>query len=227
MATSLNKRLAPVETLMFDGIAQRVQRVTGVPTFWDSAGDGVQVLKRSGTSVRYPYITLTHESTQEATDRGNSHVSSHRGKHSLISDDQRRAFKVMFLPADFHIKFQYFGDSSVHRRVVSSGILFARRNGWLKFSIPYGAASFDINPEVPDTIDLPLPESDQSGPKVYKLDFNLKTRGFISYPELLEGQIIDTLNLAMYVGGGEISNSDLAWEPEDITSKPTTTSTAE
>ncbi len=226
MTTSLNKRLAPIETLAFDGFAQRVQRVTGVPAFWDSADDGVQVLKRTGTSVRYPYITLTHESTVESTDRGNTHVSSHRGKHVLMSDDQKRAFKVMFLPATMVVRVKYFGDSSIHRRTVAHGLLFARRNGWFKFSVPYGAVSFDINPTIPESIDLPLPTSDQSGPKMFGLDFTVDVAGYISYPELLEGQIIDTLQLAAYVGGGEISNSDLAWEPQDITSKPTTTSTA-
>jgi hypothetical protein len=143
-----------------------------------------------------------------------------------VSDDQKRVFKVMFVPAVLNIRFKYFGDSSVHRRTVGHGLMFARRNGWLKFSIPYGAVSFDINPKVPESIDFPLPTSDQDQPKMFALDFNVAMEGYISYPELLEGQVIDTLNMSAFVGGGEISNSDLAWEPRDITSKPTTTSTA-
>ena len=227
MTTSLNKKLVPIETQSLEGLARRVQRVTGVSAFWDSAGDGVQVLKRTGTSVRYPYITLTHASTKEATDRGNTHVSSHRGKHVLMSDDGKRAFKVMFLPANLDIRFQYFGDDSVARRTTAHGILLARRNGWFKFSISYGAASFDINPIFPESIPFPDPTSDQDGPKMFGLDFSIDLSGFISYPEVVEGQVIDSLHLSAFVGGGRIDNSDLAWEPTELTSTPTTTSTAE
>jgi hypothetical protein len=212
--SSLNKSLLPVETLILEGVLQRVQRVTGVPAFWDESADGVQVMKRTGTPLRYPYISLNHAATSEGDRSVSSHPASHRGRPVLVSDDGKRAFKVMFLPANLHVDFIYFGDSSTHRRHIAHGLLLARRNGWLKFSVPYGASSFEINPEIPTSIDLPPGTSDQDGPKIFKLEFRLDVRGFVSYPELLEGQVIDTLLFQSFVGGGEISNSELEWQTE-------------
>lgn len=217
MSSSLNKKLVPVEEIIFDGLARRFQRVMGFPCVWKTADDEVQILKRTGAGLRYPYATLFHSATEIASNRENTQATSRRGASVLVSDDQRRQFKVMYLPANLTVDVTIFEDSAQRARTHLHRALFASRQGWFKFSVNYGAQNFDIGCVGPTSISFPRATSDQDADKRYILEFPLVMDGKISESVLMEEQIIDSVQVSTYVGGGTVENSDRAFPPTTFT----------
>lgn len=189
----------------------------GFPAVWKTADDEAQILLRTGAELRYPYATLFHAETQFNHERGNTQASSRRGAYAIVSDDQRRQYKVMYLPVDFRVDVKILEDSAQRARVHLHRALFAIRQGWFKFSYTYGANSFDVSCTGPDMIVFPKAISDQDASKVYEIEFQLVLGGHISESVLREEQIIDSVQVSTYVGDGEIENSDLAFPPQVFT----------
>lgn len=220
-------KLTPVEDIVFDGISRRFQRVMGFPCFWKTADDEAQILKRAGAELRYPYATLFHAATTLAPERGNSQATSRRGASALVSDDQRRQFKVMYLPANFSVDVVIHDDSALRAKSHLHRLLFVSRQGWLKFNAQYGNSAFEIGCVLPDSLQFPRAASDQDAEKKYLLEFQATFQGFISESVLVEQQIIDSVQVSTYVGDGTIAGSDLAFPPtiythtSDTTEEPT------
>lgn len=219
---SLNQTLTPVQDLGFAGLVRRLGMVTGVPFLRVSTSDYLQVVDRSSLKTpRYPIGSVRLSGMTNLTDRGSSHAMSHRGLPTLVTPDRKRYFKVHFLPRSFRFEMRILDDSAERLVETLNLLLFAQRNGWLKFSIAYGQSSFDFDPSLPDTFEVPDSTSGAADVKEYSFTTELSLNGHASLPQLLEGQVIDNIEAAAFVGDGTISGSDEAWPSQNISDKPT------
>jgi hypothetical protein len=193
--TSLNLELDPVERIVLDGLAQRHQRVLGFPFLWTTSSDSIQTLKRmfGNERVKYPYGTLMLKSWTLSKERGSLTAAGRRGSICSITTDQKRFYRLLYLPVDFEVQVVVKSNSFANILRAANSVLFGGTNGWFKFSAAYGGISFEIAVNVADSLSLPEVASDSEEPKEYLLDFTETVQGFISYPTLLEGQIVDTL----------------------------------
>ena len=193
--TDLNLKLDPIERIIFDGVASRLQVVTGAPFVWMASSDTIQVVKRmfGNNKVAYPYGSLLLKSWTENTERGNTTAATRRGKISVVTTDQKRFYRVHYLPMDFSVDCKVVTASYGDVLRIANAIMFARRTGWLKFAATYGGNSFDVSVLPDPTLSFPESSGDESTAKEYELLISLTVGGYISYPDLLEGQVIDTL----------------------------------
>jgi len=193
--TSLNLELDPLERIVLDGLAQRHQRVLGFPFLWTTSSDSVQVLKRmfGNERVKYPYGTLMLKTWTLSQDRGSLTAASRRGSICSVTTDEKRFYRMMYLPVDYEVQVVISSNSFGDILRAANAVMFAGTNGWFKFSAAYGANSFEVAVVPSDSLSIPEVSSDSEEAKDYRLDFTEKVHGFISYPKLLEGQVIDTL----------------------------------
>lgn len=208
--TSLNLNLDPVERIVLDGLAQRHQRVLGFPFLWTTSSDSVQILKRmfGNERVKYPYGTLCLKSWAVSKERGSLTAASRRGGICSITTDQKRFYRLIFLPVDFEVQVGIRSNSFASILKAANSVIFGGVCGWFKFSAAYGGMSFEIAVTPSDTLTLPEASSDSEDSKEYELDFTETVHGFISYPTLLEGQVVDTLEEVVELSpSGDPSNA--------------------
>jgi hypothetical protein len=162
--------------------------------------------------VQYPFGSLFLRSWEENTERGNVTSASRRGRISVVTTDQKRFYRVLYLPVDFTVECKIVTNSYADVLRIANSLMFSRRNGWLKFSATYGGNSFDVSVLPAQSINFPESSGDGESAKEYELAHELTIGGYISYPELLEGQVIDTLQetveLAPTMGS---TRTDVLW----------------
>jgi hypothetical protein len=120
------------------------------------------------------------------------------------------------MPMDFEVSCNIVIDNYGDVLRIANSLMFARRTGWLKFAATYGGNSFDVSVLPEATISFPESSGDESTAKEYELSVNLTVGGYISYPDLLEGQVIDTLQEVVQLVPSQTSNigeeSDIIWQ---------------
>jgi len=220
MPPELNLRIAPVENIIFEGMVSRFQRLLGFPFAWTTASDDVQVVARlfGNNKIQYPYGILKLKSWAESEERGSVHSATRRGRMCVITTDKKRYFKVHFMPMDFVFEATVVASSFASVLKSANSISFGRRNGWFKFTAQYGGQPFDIGVLPESTISFPDPPSDNDSAKEYRLTVNVDCKGFISYPELVEGMMIDNIDAAFVLGE---TSPEIVFQTSS--EKPTTT----
>jgi hypothetical protein len=206
--SGLNLQLTPVENLIFDGLQRSFLRVFKTPAVWSTSTDKVKAIASlfNGHPIRYPYAVLSLSSTSEAVDRFNVSNTARRGTTVVVSSDQKRSFRVQFIPVDFEVSVEFYSNSYQNLLTFSNEWLFARRLGWLKFEVAYGSKSFSIGIEQEPNLSIPQREADPNESQEYLLTTILKIVGHISYATLIEGQIKDTVSVSTSI----IDNSSSA-----------------
>ena len=215
--TSLNLEIDPVERIVFDGLAQRHQRVFGFPFVWTTSSDSVQVLKRmfGNERVKYPYGTLKLRSWVLSQERGSLTAAGRRGSICSVTTDEKRFYRVLYLPVDFEVQVMIYSNSFAEILRAANSVMFGGANGWFKFSAAYGGNSFEVAVQPSADFIIPEANSDSEDAKEYVFDFTTKVLGFISYPKLLEGQVIDTLEeVAVISPSGSLldENNEQIWQ---------------
>jgi hypothetical protein len=196
MPTDLNLKLDPIERVIFDGLVSRLQTVTDAPFVWTASLDTIQVVKRmfGNNRIKYPFGSLLLKQWTESTERGSTNAASRRGRISVITTDQKRFYRVHYLPVDFDVECKIVTNDYAEVLRLANSLMFSRRNGWLKFAAAYGGNSFDISVLPDSSVAFPESSGDQDSAKEYELMTSIVVGGYISYPELLEGQVVDTIH---------------------------------
>ena len=193
--SGLNLELVPVERLILDGLQRSFLRVFKTPSVWVTSSDEVKAVARlfEGKPVTYPYATLRLGSQTESETRQAPNATSRRGLPAVITTNNKRYYRVHFLPMDFQVTSRLVTNSFQDLMKFSNSWMFARRNGNLKYEVAYGNVSFGIHLDLEQTITFPQREADPDNVQEYIMESNLTVQGFISDPILLEGMIIDTV----------------------------------
>lgn len=204
--SGLTLTLDPVENFVFSGVQHKFAEKFGCPAVWSTSTDSIQqVAKAQGgrNQVSYPYMILTVDSYTIASDRGNIKNQALRGAQSVVVTDERRAFKVHYLPVNFDITVEFRTNTYAQVASFVSRWMFARVLGWLKFDIQYGTQHFGISVEPTDSVSIPKRDAAPEVVQEYVVIATAKVLGFISMPELLEQQIVDRLTIV-----GQLNETD-------------------
>jgi hypothetical protein len=112
----------------------------------------------------------------------------------VVSDDQKRSFRVKLIPTDFQVAIEFVTNSQREVRKFVNSWLFARQSGWLNFNVQYGhGLDFSIRSELESSVQIPVREADLANVQEYLLTATLTLQAFSSYPVLQEQQIADTI----------------------------------
>lgn len=196
--SGLTLTLDPVENFVFSGVQQKFAEKFGCPAVWSTSTDAIQqVAKAQGgrNQISYPYLVLTIDSYTIASDRGNIKNQALRGAQSVVVTDERRTFKVHYMPVNFDISVDFKTNNYAQVSSFVSRWLFARVLGWLKFDIQYGTHHFGVSVEPIDSVSVPKRDASPEVVQEYVVTATAKVLGYISMPELLEQQIVDNLTI--------------------------------
>lgn len=206
--SGLTLTLDPVENFVFSGLQQKFAEKFGCPTVWSTSTDSIQqVAKAQGgrNQVSYPYILLGLEAYTVSSTRGNIKSQALRGVQSVVVTDEKRSYRVHYIPVDFDVSVELRANSFSQISSFANRWLFSRVLGWLKFDIQYGSQHFGVGVEPSESINIPKRDAEPSNVQEYIMTSTLKVQGFISMPELLEQQIVDNLTIT-----GQLNETDPA-----------------
>lgn len=195
-ASGLNLKLKPVEYFVFSGLETNFQRMFRCPVAWTTSTDKVRAIQQlfRGT-VEYPYAVLALQSYTKSTERGSNKSASGRGRPAIISTDEKRTFRVSYLPVDIMVGVTFVTNDHSHLLNFANTWMFAGQDGSLKFEIDYARTTFAVGTVLEEHIDLPLREADLDNVQEYTLETTLTLHGFISKATLLEGQVADSIQV--------------------------------
>lgn len=196
--SSLNLPIDPVERFILDGVTQRHQKVLGLPFVWTSNSDDddhIQLVKKifGNERVEYPYGAMSLASYTVSQQRGSITAAGRRGQICSVTTDKKRYYRFLYLPVDIDVNIKIVTNSLKSVVKLVNAITFGNSLGWFKFTTAYGGTSLDIGITPPTTIDFPPVTDDSVEAKEFRISYRTVVNGFISYPTLLEGQIVDTL----------------------------------
>jgi hypothetical protein len=200
----VNLTLEPVEAICFSGLAKRFTEVFEAKTAWSTSTDKTKLLQKlfgteaseaSELNITYPYIFLTLGNVSVSETRGNLKYLNLYGQQTVVvSDDQKRSFRVKLIPTDFQVAIEFVTNSQREVRKFVNSWLFARQSGWLNFNVQYGhGLDFSIRSELESSVQIPVREADLANVQEYLLTATLTLQAFSSYPVLQEQQIADTI----------------------------------
>ena len=194
--SGLTLTLDPVENFVFSGVQQKLSEKFGYPTSWSTSTDSIQqAAKAQGgkNQISYPYIILALDAYTVSSTRGNVKNQALRGAQSVVVTDERRTYKVHYIPMDFDVSVELRANSFSQVTSFANRWMFSRVLGWLKFDVQYGTQHFGIAVEPSETLNIPKRDAEPGIVQEYILTTTMKVQGFISMPELLEQQIVDNL----------------------------------
>lgn len=216
----LNLTVVPVEKLIFSGFQTNFARVFNVLCAWTTSTDRVKsILKYTNGTVQYPYVTFYLSSTQEGNDRDQTHESARHGRTAIVNADtqDRRSYRVHSVPVDFVVNAQLVTNSYDNVLEFLNSWYIARRLKWLNFDIAYGTTQFGISVTLDPDISIPLREADPEVPQVYEIDLGITIHGHVSYSELMEEQLANTIEVT--AGVQDTTSKNVMWsfkqKPED------------
>lgn len=198
--------IEPIDKFVLAGLQQRVQQTFGdVPCAIVNSNDKIRIMQRvfgEGKQITYPYVYLVIKSERVNTQSYNNGYLSRRGiVINVNSEDTYQTVRIM--PVDFEVELTYVTNKfySVEQGSIMSfarRMLMARRNGFLKFSIDYGARQFGIGVDVDDSISIPTRENITENETSMEITVSLTVHGYISEPVLGEKGKIGKFNVSPF-----------------------------
>ncbi len=203
--SGLNQELVPVERLIFDGLQRSFLRVFKTPSVWVTSSDKVHAAARlfGGKPVVYPYVFLTLNSSATSEERQNNLVAARRGMVATVSTDTKRYYRVSFLPEDFEVGVEFVSNKHADLLKFNNTWKFARKLGWLKFEVAYGSVSFGVSSLLEPNVSFPLRTAEPDEVQEYVMSTSLTIQGYLTNPILLEGQVVDSLDINAELDDGK------------------------
>lgn len=200
--------IKPIEDFVFEGLAKRMQQVFGCQCVYTTANDKTKVLARmfEGRAVTYPYIFLTLQSVAPNTESYVNHMLMRRGLPTVINDGFMHTVRV--IPTNFEIEVefvtnQFQGQDQGNVLAFAKRWMFARRCGYLKFTVNYGALELKIAMTLNDNVPTPPLENKVESETAYKVTTSMVVHGFVSESDLGTQGIVQSVEV-----NGAIMNTD-------------------
>jgi hypothetical protein len=214
--------IQPLDYFILAGFQQRFQQTFGaVKCAYVNANDKVRILQRvfgQGNEITYPYAYLVIKSQRVNAQSYNPGYLSRRGMViNVNAEDTYQTVRIM--PVDYEIECTYVTNkfSSVEQGSVMAfarRLLMARRNGYLKFSVDYGAKQFGIGVDIDESVTIPSRENITENETSMEITVNATVHGYISEPVLGEKGKIGKFNVSPF-------DTSTALNPQQIVSTQT------
>jgi len=189
--------LQPIEYMVFAGFQRRFQQVFNCPCAFIDQNDKTRVLERvfgRGNSLTYPYAWFEIQNMSHNLDSYNPNYMARRGLVTRIATDSS-VQTVRILPTNFEVEVTYITNQfqSIDQGSVIAFIkrwLFARRMGYLKFSIDYGLLNFNINLTNSESVAVPKRDNITEAETKYEVKTSTIIHGYTSEPVLgIKGKV--------------------------------------
>lgn len=204
-------RLETVDRFVFEGLQQKFLDTFNCPTVWTTATDKTKSLDllfaRNKKTVSYPYAFLILNSWEVSEQRMNLRESTLRGTRVSISDDKKSTLEMRFLPVDFNVAVDFRTNSYLHLKDFARRWLISSRMGRLNFNIDFGETTFGVKVVPEASVNFPQREASPDNVQEYEASLNLIIQGYISESEVVEQQVIDTVQMDMGVNNTETQNN--------------------
>lgn len=197
------QKIEPIENFIINGLINRLANTFGCTVFYSNASNRLQVLRDRNKNLRFPYLLLNLNSISFSTEFYNSHYLARKGMKVRLADSGNVLAKVRLLPATLDFKVEYFTDKNVGDNSVLYFIkrwLFARRCGYLKYSIKFGY-EYAINVLMDESISQPIKDQETDQMSVYQCEGNLQVQGFVSEAQLLTEGVLTNLSMETRIKG--------------------------
>lgn len=193
-------RLDSVDSYIFGGLQERFLSVFNTKAIWTTSSDKVKALEKlfpdrnaPGGKITYPYAFLIINSWQKMGERGNLRAASLRGTQVMVSNDELTTLKTRFMPVDFAVSVEWYSNSFKDLQDIGRRWMFAPQRGHLNFNIDYGQTVFGIKVVPEDSVNFPQREADPDNVQEYMMTTTLLLHGFISEPEMIQQQVVETV----------------------------------
>lgn len=193
------QKISPIENFIITGINQRLYQAFNCPTYLSNSESWILEAERIRKQViKPPYIVGQLTSIRANDNFYNSNCLSRRG--IVISDlSNNVAYKSKILPVVYDYDIKYTCLDLEKTLWFMKRWLFARRLGYIKFTVKYGKESFGCNIELSDTVQQPQKEQETQGYSNYEVQTSMSVIGFMSEAELItEPKITDIVSVTKY-----------------------------
>lgn len=209
------QKIIPIENFIFEGIVKRLQQTFGCYTQYCNAPSTlIEMQKIRARKINFPYLLFNLTGMNSLDEFYNSNYLSRSGV--VVADKSANTIsKVKLLPCKFDFNCNYYtntnaGDNSA--LFFMKRWLFARRLGYLKFTIKYGDNTYGCHVELDESVSLPERDPEPEGPNWFKLDCRFSVVGFISEAEVLSEGRVTTIKTELKVNSTLESNKDYYWK---------------
>lgn len=191
-------RITPIETLILQGLVDRFQQVFNCVCAYGNTFDRIKIIEKllEGKDVKYPYAFLNIQTLSHNIDSYATNVMARTGLESYVLDSNNAMYKVRLMPTAFEVEVifisnEFFGNSQRSILEFTRRWLFARRNGYLKFNVNYGAnLTLRISAALSESITLPTQDNKTERQSDYELTTSLTVQGYTSEPKLVQSGIV-------------------------------------
>lgn len=186
----MQTQVQPVDTLVNEGLAQKIKQQFRAPAFFVSSPDKLRQLQvlQGNQPVEYPYIFLNVQSWSAASDRYNSNRLSRQGVPVRLTTGGNQYELARIIPVNFEIEVTYVTNKYDGLEDSVQGFarrwLFVRRNGSANFTVNYGLTDLPVTYTIGEALSLPPRESPTDQESAYQVVGNLTLQGYISEPML-------------------------------------------
>ncbi len=199
-------KLDPVESFVFDGLAQQCSRVFGCPAVSGGTADKVQMLERiTSGQVKYPYIFLNIQRLTYNAESYSTNRMSRTGLKCLVNADSGMIYQVRLVPTNFEVEVQFICNSMDPRKPGSliefqKRWLLAYRAGHLKYQINYGDLTLRIGCTLAESVDVPQLENKTEQPAHYECNATLTVHGYVGDPHLKNVGVVKQVDIQDILG---------------------------
>lgn len=187
----MQTQIQPVDTLIHEGLAQKMKQQFRAPAYFVSSPDKLRQLQvlQGNKPVEYPYIFLNMQSWGAASDRYNSNRLARQGIPVRLAAGNNQYELARIIPTNFEIEVtfvtnKYSGVTPDCVDAFARRWLFVRRNGAVNFTVNYGLTDLPVTYTIGESLSIPPRESPTDQESVYQVVGNLTLQGYISEPVL-------------------------------------------
>lgn len=207
------EKIQPIENFIFDGVVKRLQQVFGCYVQYCNAPNTLLEMQKIRKRMSFPFMLFSLSGMSAMDDYYHTNYLARKGLvigHSTENVLQ----KVKVLPCKFDFNCNYYTDANAGTNSVLFFMkrwLFARRLGYLKFTVNYGKSSYGCHVELDESLTQPDKEVETDTWSFYKTECRFSVVGYISEPQVLTDGVVTTVRTELKVDGSTESTTDYTW----------------
>lgn len=207
-------RIQPIENFIFEGVVKRLQQVFGCYVQYCNSPDTLLEMQKIRKQVSFPYL-LFSLSGISAMDQ--HYHTNYLARHGLRINQSTAnvSQKVKLLPCKFEFNCNYYTDVNAGNNSVLFFMkrwLFARRLGYMKFTVNYGSNSYGCTVELDESVSQPEKDAQPDAYSFFKVDTRFSVLGFISEEQVQTEGVITTVRTELKVDNSVEATKDFTWK---------------
>lgn len=213
--------IQPIENFIFEGVVKRLQQCFGCYVQYCNSPDTLLEMQKIRKQVKFPYLLFSLSGISAIDNFYHSNYLARKGL-SISHSTANVAHKVKLLPCKFDFNCNYYTDVNAGANSILFFMkrwLFARRLGYLKFTVKYGSNSYGCHIELDESLTQPEKEAQTDSYSFFKSDSRFSVIGFMSEEQVMTEGVITTVRTELKVDDSIESVKDFYWKSYDKSKK--------